>query len=379
MHAISADGLALIQQFEGFRAEPTQLGESAWVVGYGHVRVGQAGSVVGEAEAAALLALDLGSAERLVNALAAKPLTQSQFDALVSFAFSIGDEAFAASQVLRRVNAGDFIAAACAMDAWRKADVQGELEIVDALVRRRAAERALFLKELPLAAQPSALMRAKLDHAAAILGAPAKRSAATAKRGAKATFVEASVAEFTRAVAAAKAEPALRLTEILNAEPATAAVLARQPANDAQLEDDEGEIVTAHAKPVARSLDEVRAATRRAYETQRAAAAEKSRILSFLRAEKTTAAVEPDRRLRQMRLRERARQVTLASSIEHVGLGALLLFGLGLISVGGSLLFDGRGDTIEIVAAAALVTPGLAATLMAAVGLWRGAPRDKAA
>ena len=70
----------------------------------------------------------------------------------MSFAFSVGAEAFGKSQVLRRVNAGDYVSAACAMDAWRKSDVGGELVIVDALVRRRAAEKALFLKDMPLEA-----------------------------------------------------------------------------------------------------------------------------------------------------------------------------------------------------------------------------------
>jgi lysozyme len=377
MHAISAEGLALIQHFEGFRAKPTQSADGVWVVGYGHVRIGQAGPAVSRADAVALLALDLGPIERLVNALVTKPLTQSQFDTLVSFAFSIGEEAFATSQVLRRVNAGDFIAAACAMDAWRKAEVNGELEIVDTLIRRRAAERALFLKELPLTAQPSALMRAKLDHAASILGAPAKRAkAAAGKRAAKPKFVESNVVALTRAVVAAPAfEPAVRLTEILNAEPATAAVLERRPANDAEVET-EGEIVTAHAKPVARPLDEVRAATRRAHEAQQAA--EKPRLLSFLIGERTSGAVAPDRRLRDRRVSLSAPAFTLAASVEHLGLAALLVFGLGLISLGASLVFGGRGGMVEIIAAAVLVTPGLAATLMAAVGL-RRAPRDKAA
>ncbi len=385
MHAISADGLALIQHFEGFRAEPTQLPDGNWVVGYGHVRVGAAGGPVSRDEAATLLALDLAPIERLVNAVVAKPLAQSQFDALVSFALSVGEEAFAASQVLRRVKAGDLVAAACAMDAWRKAEVAGELEVVDLLVRRRAAERAMLLKDLPLAAQPSALLRARLDHAASILGAAPKRTktaAGAGKRAAKPEVADSNVIALTRP-AALKLEPAVRLTEILKSEAATEAVLMRAPANDVDI-DEEGEIVTAHAKPVARPLDGVREATRLAFEQQQAAA--KPDFLSFLRADRTAAgaALAPDHRLRAMRAQSAAREgvpyklVTLASSVEHLGLAALLVFGLGLISLGASLVFDGRGVMAEIVAAAALVTPGLAAALMAAFGLRRG-PNDKAA
>src|SRR5262245_54707480 len=100
MTAISADGLALIQQFEGFCAEPAPLPNGGWVVGHGHVRTAEPGGPVSRRDAAQLLALDLAPVERLVTNLVRRPLTQSQFDALVSFTFSIGQEAFAASLVL---------------------------------------------------------------------------------------------------------------------------------------------------------------------------------------------------------------------------------------------------------------------------------------
>jgi lysozyme len=171
-NAISAHGLALIQEFEGFQAEPKQLPTGGWVVGYSHVRVTEPGEAVNENDAVELLTSDLAPFENLVNTLVTQPLTQTQFDALVSFAFSVGAEAFGRSQVLRRINAADYVSAACAMDAWRKSDVSGELVIIDALVRRRTAEKALFLKELPQVAAPSVFVRAQLDHAASILGAP---------------------------------------------------------------------------------------------------------------------------------------------------------------------------------------------------------------
>lgn len=171
--AVSEAGLALIQDYEGFCAQPTQLPDGAWLVGYGHVAA-RAGEPVDEAEAINLLRHDLAPFEGLVSATVVTPLTQSQFDALVSFAFSIGARAFEQSQVLRRVNAGEFVAGACAMDAWRKSDAAGETEVFEALIVRRAAEKAMFLQDLPRRAAPSALMRAQLDHAASILGAPVR-------------------------------------------------------------------------------------------------------------------------------------------------------------------------------------------------------------
>lgn len=336
--SISPAGLALIQEYEGFRAEPTQLPDGNWVVGYGHVRIGEAGSTMTQAEAGDLLGLDLAPVERLVNAKVTTTLNQSQFDALVSFAFSVGDEQFEQSQVLRRVNTGDFVAAACAMDAWRKSDVSGELEIVDALVRRRAAEKALFLKDLPHDASPSVFMRAKLDHAASILGAPVKYTAAPVVGMVPVKY--------------AAPEPTQRLTDILKSEPATEALLLTQvvPFDDAVETD---VIVTAHAKPVARRLE---------------------------RMDVVQPSLPVDRRMRKTRKAKTQGggfKFSFDGGFENLGLIALLVFGLGLVSLGASTLFAGSGDMIDIAGASALAAPGLAAAMMAGFGLWRG-PQAKA-
>lgn len=339
-YAISPAGLALIRKFEGFCAQPVRLPSGDWLVGHGHLRSGEPGAPVTRVEAAELLKRDLAPVERVVNALVSKPLTQSQFDALASFVFSIGVEAFAGSQVLRKVNGGDFVAAACAMDAWRKAELDGEEAVVDALVRRRAAEKALFLKNLPSEPAPSAQMRAKLDHAAAILATPVKHVGAVSA-AAPAKFVASNVVALARSKRApASFEPAKRLTEILKSEPATEALLSAQPANDFDFEDDD-EIVTAHAKPVARPLDRVREATRKAYAAQQAEA-QGGLAASVLR------------------------RLSSVGAIGNVGLVALLLLSLALTSLGGVLLSNGSPA-----AAAAVVAPALAAGLAAAYGLWR--------
>jgi len=378
-NSTSANGLALIQQYEGFRSQPVRLPDGNWLVGYSHVRIGEPGQAVNENEALDLLTLDVAAYEKLVNARVTQPLNQAQFDALVSFAFSVGAEAFEQSQVLRRVNAGDFVAAACAIDAWRKADVGGEVVVVDSLVRRRAAEKALFLRDMTVDATSSVFMRAKLDYAASILGAPVKSAAPEARPAPALHIVPAAPVEIA-AEPAAPQTPAQRLTEILKSEPATEALLLTQVvAND--VEEDEGEIVTAHAKPVARPMDNVREATRVAFEAAEAKRRQRKRFFFFDAPELSNSFAAPamevqvDRRLRAMRaMGDRPQPPALpnwAPSAENIGLVLLLVFGLGLMALGGSLLFDGAGDIVSIIAAAALVTPGLAATLMAAFGLWR--------
>jgi lysozyme len=325
-HAISPAGLALIQDYEGFRAEPAQLPDGNWVVGYGHVRVGEPGDAVSRDEAAGLLALDLAEVERVVNEKLTADVAQSQFDALVSFAFSVGFDAFDNSDVLRRTNSGDVVAAACAMDAWRKSDVSGELEIIDALIRRRAAEKALYLKDCAHDAAPSVFMRAKIDHAAAILGAPVKYAAAPAVGSIPVVFP--------------KAETAHLISDVLKSEPATEALLLARVATEAEIVADE-EITTAHAKPVARTLEQGRDALNRA--AQRAAA-------------------------------EGARKPKLAqggSAADMVGLASLSLFGVGLVGLGAWTFFGGARDMVDAMAATALIIPGLAALALASVAYSR--------
>ena len=90
---------------------------------------------------------DLIPVERAVDEQVFAALTQNQFDALVAFAFNIGLDAFRTSSVVRHVNQGALMLAACELALWRKAEIEGEGDpiVVDALVRRRAAEKLLFL------------------------------------------------------------------------------------------------------------------------------------------------------------------------------------------------------------------------------------------
>ena len=122
------------------------------------------GAEVSEADAEALLIYDLLAISAAIEDLTYTPLTQNQFDALASFAFSIGVEFFRTSSVLLLVNEGALLQAAHALEAWRKASFDGEEVVVDALVRRRAAEKALFLTpQGGFVAAPSVVVISRLD------------------------------------------------------------------------------------------------------------------------------------------------------------------------------------------------------------------------
>ncbi len=163
--SVSPAAIELIKRFEGFRRTAAQLDDGRWTIGYGHTRSARAGVTVTECDAEALLGYDLVDVQAAVNDWTFTPLTQNQFDALVCFVFNIGLEAFRHSTVLRRVNQGALLQAACAMEMWRKADFDGERIVVDALVRRRAAEKALFLTpEDGFVAAPSAVVQPRIDY-----------------------------------------------------------------------------------------------------------------------------------------------------------------------------------------------------------------------
>ncbi|HSV03137.1 MAG TPA: glycoside hydrolase family protein [Phenylobacterium sp.] len=163
-HRVSRAAIELIARFEGYRRKAARLPDGRWTIGYGHTLTAREGAEVSEEDAEALLLYDLIAVTHVLNEWVYTPLSQNQFDALASFAFNIGLENFRRSGVLKRLNEGALIQAACAMELWRKAEFEGERIVVDALVRRRAVEKVLFLTpEGGWPAAPSPVLTPLLD------------------------------------------------------------------------------------------------------------------------------------------------------------------------------------------------------------------------
>lgn len=140
---LGARGAALIKSFEtlAFVAYRNFPGEP-WTCGWGHTGADVTeGTTCDTAGAETWFAGDTQKAVQAVLRLVDVALTQNQFDALVSFAFNLGTGALASSTLLRLVNAGRFADAADEFPKWDH--VNGK--VVAGLVRRRAAERALFV------------------------------------------------------------------------------------------------------------------------------------------------------------------------------------------------------------------------------------------
>lgn len=162
--SVSDTGLRLIKAFEGFRPVDRELVTGARVVGYGHRVYSQTPIRMTEDQAEETLKLDLKAYEELINEEVHAPLTQSQFDALVSLAFNIGPKAMRESDVVRAMNNGRPLDAAAGFDVWRKATIDGKTFVVDALMRRRTAEKSLFLRTEGIVPAPTAMLEPKADY-----------------------------------------------------------------------------------------------------------------------------------------------------------------------------------------------------------------------
>ncbi len=138
-------GLNLIKGYEGLRMAAHYAPSEQWTVGYGHTSSARHGMSVTEGDAERLLRDDVQPIEQLLSNTVRAPLNQNEHDALASLIFNIGEENWNRSTVLRKLNAGDKIGAANAFEMWTKAFVNNELVSLDGLVRRRAAEKSLFL------------------------------------------------------------------------------------------------------------------------------------------------------------------------------------------------------------------------------------------
>jgi lysozyme len=137
--------LNLVKAFEAFHAGAVPQSDGGFVIGYGHTASAREGAVVTRAEAEDLLLYDLGEIGKLLDAWVYAPMQDNQRQALIAFGFNVGADNLHRSTALRRLNAGDYMGCAREIERWRVAELAGRGQVVDALVRRRAAEKALFL------------------------------------------------------------------------------------------------------------------------------------------------------------------------------------------------------------------------------------------
>lgn len=141
---ISNKGRDFIKGFEALRlvAYPDPgTGDKPWTIGWGHTKGVKRGDRITQAQAEQFLSDDVSVFELTANSAIKHPMTQNQFDALVSLAFNIGGSAFAGSTLVKKFNAGDARGAADEFSKWKNSGGK----VMPGLVKRRAAERETFL------------------------------------------------------------------------------------------------------------------------------------------------------------------------------------------------------------------------------------------
>jgi len=137
---LSREGLLLIKSFEGFRPRAVARRDGTLTIGYGHTQSAREGITITEEEAELLLMHDLIPATRLVHTQINRALNQNQFDALVSFIYSIGPDRFMKTGMLELIRKGRMAQAAEVLASIP----ERQQPPVDTPYRRRCAERALF-------------------------------------------------------------------------------------------------------------------------------------------------------------------------------------------------------------------------------------------
>lgn len=140
---IGQAGLALIKQFEGCRLIAYQCSAGVWTIGYGHTAGVYKGMKITQAQADAFLKQDIAKFEKYINNPSyvqfTDKLNQNQFDALVSFAFNLGQGNVKKLCVGRNINQ-----IPSAMQQYCKAAGK----TLPGLQRRRKAEAALYNKKV---------------------------------------------------------------------------------------------------------------------------------------------------------------------------------------------------------------------------------------
>lgn len=136
---VSEAGLELTRKSEGLRLIAYKDTGGVWTIGYGHTGGVRPNQMITEDVAVTLLKHDMDYSVNVVNQHAL-PCTQGQFDALCDFVFNVGAVQFLHSTLLRLHKAGEYEKAAAEFPRWK----YDNGKVISGLVKRRAAERALY-------------------------------------------------------------------------------------------------------------------------------------------------------------------------------------------------------------------------------------------
>jgi GH24 family phage-related lysozyme (muramidase) len=138
--SIQASTIELIKRFEGVRNEAYDDGYGNMTIGVGHLIKNNEPhlyyATLSDRQIEDLLRDDMRPCEGIIKSRVTQPLTQGQFDALMSLCFNIGHDNFERSHTMRYLNDGDYLLAAKSMLNW---------DNPKSLTKRRYKEHKLFI------------------------------------------------------------------------------------------------------------------------------------------------------------------------------------------------------------------------------------------
>lgn len=141
---ISQDGLDLIKHYESFKAKAYQDPTGVWTIGWGTTgEEARPGRSITRKTAEGFLRRDLKEAEDDIKRMVKVPLTQHQFDALVSIDYNMGaTNLFNKTDIIKLINRKDYIGAA----GQFQRHVSAKGQVFNGLINRRSDEYKLFMK-----------------------------------------------------------------------------------------------------------------------------------------------------------------------------------------------------------------------------------------
>ena len=139
----SGNAYNLVKQFEGCRCRAYDCPAGVCTIGYGHTKGVYSGMTITPDDAERFLDQDIEEVENAINQALLVKVNQNQFDALVSFVFNVGTQAFYKSTLLAKLNQGLFKVVPYEMNRW--VHIHGEFS--KGLQNRRNKEVALFQRE----------------------------------------------------------------------------------------------------------------------------------------------------------------------------------------------------------------------------------------
>ncbi len=144
MRPLNIAALNMIKSFEGLRLTSYQDMVGVWTIGWGCTQGVTPNMTITEDQAEQMLADALAAHQMAVESYLIVDVNDNQFGALVSFDYNLGDSSLHTSTLLKLLNEGNPTAAAEEFLKWDHAGGQ----VVAGLLRRRQAERALFLQPI---------------------------------------------------------------------------------------------------------------------------------------------------------------------------------------------------------------------------------------